>query len=318
MKDLMDNIYHNIIIVSAFCGMIIACMLTCQAAPSEEVISGVAEQLEEGKTEFEIGYELESGENEREVIHDILKMVRNYSDEAAKASFNMQDYCLDVRGDVLTSAQFEYAVEKGTQEDMDREYDRMFKEICGGMHNFETASDRRKLNAILAYMFKEFSYGFKEATKEQKYGLLESITDSKTMTCTDYSEVIDELCERMGIECRIIVNEGHAWNYVRLDDSAEYIQIDGTMKYGPYVMFNDGYHRFDYKPADEVVMASLMDNFIFWYQSFPIIMYLITGVFILSVGKVIERRISWKKHHNKHAQIKSYRKQSISAMAAVR
>ena len=76
MEKIMDNVYRNIIIVSSVCGMIIACMITCQAAPSEDVIRNVAMQLESGKTEFSVGYILEKNETEQEAIHDILKMMQ--------------------------------------------------------------------------------------------------------------------------------------------------------------------------------------------------------------------------------------------------
>ena len=310
MEKIMDNVYRNIIIVSSVCGMIIACMITCQAAPSEDVIRNVAMQLESGKTEFSVGYILEENETEQEAIHDILKMVRNYSDDAAKVSFNMCDYSLAVNGSSIISARFEYAVERDDQEALNREFDRMYGEICDSIHNYEIASKRRKMNAILAYMAREFSYGFKNERKE-KYGLLESITQAKVMTCTSYSEIIDELCERMDIECRIIVNEGHAWNYIKLSDDDTYIQIDGTMKYIPYVTYDDMYHKFDYLPMDEVTTASIFDNIIFWHQCFPLILYTITGVLILAIGAVIKKRYHWKKFRIRHVYSKNYKNRNI-------
>lgn len=290
--------------------MIIACMITCQAAPSEDIIKNVAMQIESGKTNFTVGYILEEDETEQEAIHDILKMVRNYSDEAAKISFNMCDYCLDVNGSSIVSARFGYAVERDDQEILEKEFDCMYEEICDSIHNYDTASKRKKMNAIFAYMAKEFSYGFKERGGE-KYGLLESISQSKVMTCTGYSEIIDELCERMDIECRIIVNEGHAWNYIKLDSDDTFIQIDGTMKYAPYVTYDDRYHRFDYQPINEITTASILDNIIFWHQCYPIILYTVVAVFILAIGAVMKKRYCWKKYWIGHLHSMNYKDRNI-------
>ena len=316
MERRLDNVYRNIIVASSICGMAIGCMLTCKAAPSEDVIAGMARQLESGKTEFAVGYVLDEGETEQEAIHNILKMVRNYSDEAAKISFNLGNYCLDMNGSSLTYARFDYAVERDAQEALDKEYDRMYKEICGNIHDLETASNREKMNAILRYMAREFSYGYKNGEKE-KYQLLESITQSKVMTCTGYSEIIDELCERMDIECRIIVNDEHAWNYIRLDDDA-YIQIDGTMRYSPYVTYDDGYHKFDYQPMDTVITASIIDNIIFWWYCFPCVAIIIAGVFLLAVGEGIKRVYCWEKYQKGRIHCVDYRRHNLLSLASIR
>lgn len=268
------------------------------AVPIDSNIENMARQLEEGRGLIELNCEVENGENPEDVVFSMFDMVENYSDEAAKISLHNKSVVLNMQGQVIESFQMNYAVLEADQDSLEREYDRMHEEICRSIKNPEKAGDRRKLNAILAYMAKEFTYD-KNFDKSQLQ-LLPRVTESKKIVCTGYSEIIDELCERMDIDCRIITNKIHAWNYVKLDGADDYIQIDGTNKYMPYLI---SINEFSYQPMDDVRLASVLDNCFFWVHSYPFVALVIIGILICGIIGEIRRRNYLKKRLRKSDRI---------------
>ena len=274
------------------------------AVPIDSNIENMARQLEEGRGLIELNCKVANDETPEDVVFAMFDMVENYSDEAAKISLHNKSVVLNMKGQVIESFQMNYAVLEADQDSLEREYDRMYEEICRGIKNPEEASDRRKLDAILAYMAREFTYD-RNYDKSQLQ-LLPRVTESKKIVCTGYSEIIDELCERMNIDCRIITNKEHAWNYVRLDGANDYIQIDGTNKYMPYLI---SINEFSYQPVDDVKLASVLDNCIFWVHSYPFITFVMVGILIYSIIEAIRKRNYIKKHMRKSDQISKWRVQ---------
>lgn len=268
--------------------------MVVKAVPIDADISFLAGQLEGHGRVVELDYEMADGENFKDVIYGIFDMAGNYSDEAAKASMHMESIRYNKQEQTIGAIQVNYEESETGWDSLEREYDRMYEEICGNVINIEKASDRRKLNAILAYMAKEFSY-------DQDYGkkqllLYKRITETKKIVCAGYAEIIDELCERMDIDCRIMLNKKHAWNYVRLDGADAYIQIDGTNKYMPYLI---SITEFSHQPMDEVKLASVADNCIFWLHSCPLAAFLIMAILVYNVIVEIQQRMYLKKHLKK-------------------
>lgn len=93
-------------------------------------------------------------------------------------------------------------------------------------NSFDTLSEKEKLCLIVKYVKNHYSYGKQE--DDSRYGMEESITESKKMVCNGYGALISAICQRMDIDCIVMASEKHIWNAVRFEDDDFYTIVDLT------------------------------------------------------------------------------------------
>lgn len=134
----------------------------------------------------------------------------------------------------------------------------------------DNATDREKLYAILDFVDNNYHYDNeekdrivteREAIKAGRDTVLESralnsfITaygrEDIGITCSNYAELTYLLADKMGVDCKILVTDEHAFNIVRLDDESGYVICDPT--YGRYGIIDT--EKFDKAEDDRFTVA---------------------------------------------------------------
>lgn len=92
--------------------------------------------------------------------------------------------------------------------------------------SFDTLSEKEKFCLIVKYVKNHYRYG--EQEDGSRYGMEESITESKEMVCNGYSALVSAICQRWDIDCIVMVSKKHAWNAVRFEDDDFYTIVDLT------------------------------------------------------------------------------------------
>lgn len=92
--------------------------------------------------------------------------------------------------------------------------------------SFDTLSEKEKFCLIVKYVKNHYRYG--EQEDGSRYGMEESITESKKMVCNGYGALISAICQRLDIDCIVMVSEKHIWNAVRFEDDDFYTIVDLT------------------------------------------------------------------------------------------
>ena len=107
------------------------------------------------------------------------------------------------------------------------------------------ASEEEKLDRILGYIMKNYSYdpGVSNLLRENKEddidhdvfygkGMLDGALNNETQICGNYAAVLKALLHSYGIDSSVVTSDTHAWNLVKIGDEYHYIDatvMDGTI-----------------------------------------------------------------------------------------
>lgn len=116
---------------------------------------------------------------------------------------------------------------------------------------FDTLSQREQFTLIVKYIKNNYRYGVKGDNIH--YDMEEAITESKKMSCTQYSQLLYGICQRMDIDCIVLLSDTHAWNAVRFGDNDYYTLVDLCAPVGYidiveycFAYFYDDYYKINY------------------------------------------------------------------------
>lgn len=103
--------------------------------------------------------------------------------------------------------------------------DEMQMEIKSNLR--EGYNEKEALTQIVRYIRKNYSYDFNARTASgNNKNFVEAYKTNKKMICTQYSALTYLLCNRFGIDCKIVAGNDHRYNAIRLSGEDEYTAYD--------------------------------------------------------------------------------------------
>lgn len=107
----------------------------------------------------------------------------------------------------------------------DRLLDEMQLEIKSNLK--DDYNEKAALAQIIRYIRKNYSYDFSARTeKGNNKNFVDAFKTNKKIICTQYSALTYLLCNRFGIDCKIIAGNDHRYNAIRLSGEEEYTAYD--------------------------------------------------------------------------------------------
>ena len=109
----------------------------------------------------------------------------------------------------------------------DKLLDSMEKEIRANLS--DNATDKETLRQIIRYISKTYSYDFLARTDSgDNNNFVDAYNSDRKIICTQYSALTYLLCNRFGIDCKIVSGNDHRYNAIRLDGEDTYTAYDLT------------------------------------------------------------------------------------------
>ncbi len=98
----------------------------------------------------------------------------------------------------------------------------------------DSTSDYEKVKTIYSFIINHVEYDYKnlnDPNEKQKYTPYAAMVKGKAV-CSGYALLFYRMCLEVGVDCRYIDNDNHAWNIVKLNDL--YYNVDATWGDGNY------------------------------------------------------------------------------------
>ncbi|WP_026653439.1 transglutaminase-like domain-containing protein [Butyrivibrio proteoclasticus] len=95
----------------------------------------------------------------------------------------------------------------------------------------ESPTQKQCIKAITKYINKTYDYDFAESASNESTDLdsfISAYYGDKKMVCTSYAVLTKLLCNRFGIDCRLIEGKDHVFNAIRLEGEKTYTMYDLT------------------------------------------------------------------------------------------
>lgn len=121
-------------------------------------------------------------------------------------------------------------------------------DIYSGLNITDELNDREKLDTILTFVLKDYTYdskikeynekGIPHAEETQKFyqdGYLYGALNSETQICGNYASITHALCKRAGLSSYFLTSINHAWDAVKVGDY--YYYVDPTWLDGQTITF---------------------------------------------------------------------------------
>ncbi|WP_148661984.1 hypothetical protein [Butyrivibrio hungatei] len=93
----------------------------------------------------------------------------------------------------------------------------------------EVPTQKQCLKAITRYINKIYGYDFNERASDEsaeRDNFVSAYYGDKKMVCTQYAVITKLLCERFGIDCKLVEGENHMFNAIRLENEITYSMYD--------------------------------------------------------------------------------------------
>lgn len=170
----------------------------------------------------------------------------------------------------------------------------------------ENASEKETLNQIIRYIGKTYSYDFLARTDwGDNKNFVEAYNSDRKIICTQYSALTYLLCNRFGIDCKIISGNDHRYNAIRLTGEDNYTAYDLTkttfhlpakVSYVDLITFNYAL-RFEDSQLAKAVGTALNNRIDFHYSiTIEEIVIIITLIAILVIVSKSKKHRRHKKH----------------------
>lgn len=126
-------------------------------------------------------------------------------------------------------------------EETEKLLDTMTEEIDSTLS--ENATQKEILNAITKYIGKTYKYdNVAYADRDTEKNFVTAYHSDRKIICGQYAALTYLLCDRYGIDCKIVAGNQHAYNAIRLDGEDTYTAYDltkTTYKLSPKVTYVD-------------------------------------------------------------------------------
>ncbi len=225
----------------------------CQAAttrPLEDpVFSAYRQLVTENKDCADLISEVDLMENRTDFETRLFSM--DYPDNLydGMALYARGQWMISKIGDTA----YQLTTKEGTAasvEELEELTDRMLDEIHE-TYDDEDASQRVKFYDIVLYLTDTFDYDHQTAANDlQDQDQVSAYYGDRLITCRGFSYLLYLLCNKSGIDCRMILGASHIYNMVRFNDKDEYFGVDlsnddphGYLGYADMYILKDPSHH---------------------------------------------------------------------------
>ena len=182
--------------------------------------------------------------------------------------------------------------------------DTMEAEIRANLN--EDATDKETLNQIIKYIGKTYTYDmFARTDWGDNKNFVDAYNSDKKIICNQYSALTYLLCDRFGIDCKIVSGNDHRYNAIRLTGEDTYTAYDLTKttfflpaKVGYIDLLSTNYSlALEDNELSKAIGKALNERIDFHY-SITAEEIVIAGIVIIVIGKVAKP----KKHTKRSAK----------------